>query len=101
MSFLRRAFSDATSLRPSESQIMRKNPAVVLFVESFVFMLEMGGISSQCIDESSSMHWMAQSINIVSQRALLGGVMILHHGDCLERIYWQNHNRINNIILLV
>ncbi|NLB43082.1 MAG: hypothetical protein GX815_12685 [Clostridiales bacterium] len=51
--------------------------AAALFVVAFVFMLGMGYLSSQ-FDDSSSMHWLAQSVNIVSQGALLGGVRILH-----------------------
>ncbi len=54
-----------------------KKLAAALFVVAFVFMLGMGYLSSQ-FDDSSSMHWLAQSVNIVSQGALLGGVLILH-----------------------
>ncbi len=56
---------------------MKKKSAALLFVVSFVFMLGMGYLSSK-FDDSSSMHWIAQSVNIVSQGALLGGVVILH-----------------------
>ncbi len=56
---------------------MKKKVAATLFVISFIFMLGMGYLSSQ-FDDTSSMHWLAQSVNIVSQGALLGGVLILH-----------------------
>jgi hypothetical protein len=56
---------------------MKKKLAAFLFVVAFVFMLGMGYLSSQ-FDDSSSMHWVAQCVNIVSQGALLAGVLILH-----------------------
>lgn len=56
---------------------MKKPLACVMFVVSFVFMLGMGYLSSQ-FDDSSSMNWLAQCVNIVSQAALLAGVFILH-----------------------
>lgn len=63
---------------------MKKTWAGVLFVISFVFMLGMGYLSSQ-FDDSSSMHWMAQTVNIVSQGALLGGVLILHRAGLAKK----------------
>ncbi len=68
---------------------MKKKAAALLFVVSFVFMLGMGYLSSQ-FDDTSSMHWVAQCVNIVSQGALLAGVLILHRAglhrkDALKR----------------
>ncbi len=56
---------------------MKKGAACALFVVAFVAMLGMGYLSAK-FDDSSSMHWMAQLTNIVSQGALLAGVLILH-----------------------
>ena len=56
---------------------LKKPVAIVLFVVAFVAMLGMGYLSSK-FDDSSSMHWIAQLTNIVSNGALLGGVVILH-----------------------
>lgn len=56
---------------------MKKHIACICFVMSFVFMLCMGYLSSK-FDDSSSMHWIAQLTNIVSQGALFAGVFILH-----------------------
>lgn len=62
---------------------MKKKLAAVLFVLAFVFMLGMGYLSSK-FDDSSSMHWVAQFVNILSQGALLGGVIILHKAGLHE-----------------
>lgn len=56
---------------------MKKKLAAALFVVAFIFMLGMGYLSSQ-FDDSSSMNWVAQCVNIVSQGALLAGVLALH-----------------------
>ncbi len=56
---------------------MKRAWAMVLFVLSFIAMLGMGYLSAK-FDDSSTMHWIAQCTNIVSQGALLGGVMVLH-----------------------
>ncbi len=56
---------------------MKKPLACALFVVAFVAMLGMGYLSAK-FDDSSSMHWMAQLVNIVSQGALLAGVLTLH-----------------------
>lgn len=56
---------------------MRQKLAAVLFAASFVFMLGMGYLSA-AFDDSSAMHWMAQCVNIVSQGAFFGGVLLLH-----------------------
>lgn len=63
---------------------MKKRLAALLFVVSFVFMLGMGYLCSQ-FDDSSSMHWMAQCINIVSQGSLLGGVIILDRAGLIRK----------------
>ncbi len=56
---------------------MKRPLAAALFVLSFVFMLGMGYLSAT-FDDSSSMNWLAQVVNIVSQGALFAGVCILH-----------------------
>ena len=56
---------------------MRKKSAALCFIISFVFMLGMGYLGSR-FDSSSTMNWIAQLTNIVSEGALLAGVMILH-----------------------
>lgn len=66
------------------SMRMKKRMAGVLFVVSFVFMLGMGYLSSQ-FDDSSSMNWLAQCVNIVSQGALLLGVVLLHKAGLGEK----------------
>lgn len=62
---------------------MKKRGAAALFVVAFVFMLGMGYLSAT-FDDSSSMHWVAQCTNIVSQGALLGGTMLLHKAGLAE-----------------
>ncbi len=56
---------------------MKRPLAMILFITSFITMLGMGYLSAK-FDDSSTMHWIAQFTNIVSQGALLGGVMMLH-----------------------
>lgn len=56
---------------------MKKPLAMAMFVIAFVTMLGMGYLSAK-FDDSSSMHWMAQTVNIVSTGALLCGVLIIH-----------------------
>lgn len=56
---------------------MKKPVAIICFVISFIFMLGMGYLGSK-FDDSSSMHWTAQLTNIISQGALLIGVIIMH-----------------------
>lgn len=62
---------------------MKKRGAAALFVVAFVFMLGMGYLSAT-FDDSSSMHWVAQCTNIVSQGALLGGTVLLHKAGLAE-----------------
>jgi energy-converting hydrogenase Eha subunit C len=56
---------------------MKKRLAAALFAVSFVFMMAMGYLSAK-FDDSTGMHWLAQSINIVGNGALLYGVWSLH-----------------------
>lgn len=56
---------------------MKKKSAAILFIIAFIFMLAMGYLSAK-FDDSSTMHWIAQCVNIVSQGALLSGTWILH-----------------------
>ena len=62
---------------------LKKPVAIVLFIVAFIAMLGMGYLSSK-FDDSSSMHWIAQLTNIVSNGALLGGVVILHKSGLKE-----------------
>ena len=62
---------------------MNKKNAIICFIVSFVFMLAMGYLGSK-FDNSSSMNWIAQATNIVSQAALLVGVLIMHKGGLAE-----------------
>lgn len=56
---------------------MKKIPAMVLFVLSFLCAMAMGYMSSQ--DSTLSwVNWAEQSINCVSQGCLMAGVLILH-----------------------
>ena len=63
---------------------MRKKAAAALYVVSFVFMLGMGYLSAT-FDDSSSMHWMAQCVNIVSQGTFLWGTVLLHRAGLAQR----------------
>lgn len=63
--------------------LMKKKNAAVLYVVSFVFMLGMGYLSAT-FDDSSSMHWMAQCVNIVSQGAFLWGTVVLHRAGLAQ-----------------
>ena len=56
---------------------MKKNSAFVMYIIAFIFMLGMGYLSAK-FDDSSSMHWLAQCTNIISQGAFLAGTSILH-----------------------
>ena len=56
---------------------MKKKFPVVLFILSFVFILGMGYLGAK-FDDSSSMHWIAQITNILSQGCFFLGVLILH-----------------------
>ena len=56
---------------------MKQNLAAILFIVSFIAMLGMGNLGSK-FDDSSSMHWIEQSTNIISQGSFLFAVIILH-----------------------
>ena len=56
---------------------MKKKSAFVMYIIAFIFMLGMGYLSAK-FDDSSSMHWLAQCTNIISQGAFLAGTSILH-----------------------
>ena len=62
---------------------MKQKNAAICFVVSFVFMLAMGYLGSK-FDNSSSMNWIAQVTNIISEAALLVGVMMLHRAGLAE-----------------
>lgn len=54
-----------------------RTKAVIMFVVSFILMLAMGYLGSK-FDNSSSMNWIAQVTNTLSQVSLFLGVMDLH-----------------------
>lgn len=56
---------------------MKKKSAFVMYIVAFIYMLAMGYLSAK-FDDSSSMHWLAQCTNIISQGAFLAGTFILH-----------------------
>lgn len=56
---------------------MKQRLAAILFVLAFVFMMGMGYLSAT-FDDSSNMHWVAQTVNILGNGALLWGVCLLH-----------------------
>ena len=62
---------------------MKKRLAAVLFILSFVFILGMGYLGAK-FNGSSSMHWIAQVTNILSQGSFFWGVMILHKAGLAE-----------------
>lgn len=57
--------------------LMKKRFAAVLFVLSFIFILGMGYLGAE-FDDSSSMHWLAQATNVLSQGCFMWGTLILH-----------------------
>ena len=61
----------------AKSLQMKKKSAALMYIIAFIFMLGMGYLSAK-FDDSSSMHWLAQCTNIVSQGAFLCGTWILH-----------------------
>ena len=62
---------------------MKKTPAIILFVLSFVCAMVMGYMSSQ--DATLSwVNWAEQSINTVSQACLMFGVIMLHKAGLKE-----------------
>ena len=56
---------------------MKKKSAFAMYIIAFIFMLAMGYLSAK-FDDSSSMHWLAQCTNIISQGTFLAGTFILH-----------------------
>ena len=62
---------------------LKKSPAIVLFVLSFVCAMAMGYMSSR--DASLAwVNWAEQSINCVSQGCLMAGVILLHKAGLAE-----------------
>lgn len=57
--------------------LMKKRFAAVLFVLSFIFILGMGYLGAK-FDDSSSMNWLAQATNVLSQGCFMWGTLILH-----------------------
>ena len=56
---------------------MKVKPAIPLFIVSFVMILMMGYLSSRDFSQSS-MHWVAQGVNLVGEGLLCAGVLLLH-----------------------
>ena len=56
---------------------LKKKPAMVCFIVSFICSMCMGYLASQDFTQAF-MNWMAEIINIVGQGALLTGTVILH-----------------------
>lgn len=56
---------------------MKKKLPIVCFILAFIFMMGMGYLGAK-FDDSSSMHWVAQCTNIISQGSLFAGVYLLH-----------------------
>ena len=54
-----------------------KKAAIPLFIVSFVMILMMGYLSSRDFAQAS-MHWVAQSVNVVAEGLLLLGAVMLH-----------------------
>jgi len=66
---------------------LKKKPAVILLVISFVCSLCMGYLSSQDFTQSF-MNWLAQGINVVGQGTLLAAVLMLHKAG-LKEMTWE------------
>lgn len=62
---------------------MKKWPALVLFVLSFVASMGMGYMSSRD-SHSAVVNWIEQGINCVGQGCMLGGALILHKAGLKE-----------------
>ena len=60
-----------------------KRPAVPLFILSFVFILMMGYLSSRDFAQAS-MHWVAQSVNVIGEGLLFAGALLLHKAGLAE-----------------
>lgn len=56
---------------------MNKKIAIVMFVLSFIFCLAMGYLSSRDFSQSS-MHWVAEGVNVFGQALFFIGTRILH-----------------------
>ena len=56
---------------------MNKKIAIVMFVLSFIFCLAMGYLSSRDFSQSS-MHWVAEGVNVFGQALFFIGTLILH-----------------------
>ena len=63
---------------------MKKKLPVFFFVLSFIFIMAMGYLGAK-FDDSSSMNWVAQLTNMISQGSLLAGVMLLHKAGLGEK----------------
>ena len=66
---------------------LKKKPAVILLVISFVCSLCMGYLSSQDFTQSF-MNWLAQGINVVGQGTLFAAVFLLHKAG-LKEMTWE------------
>lgn len=64
---------------------MKKIPAVVLFVLSFVLLMGMGYLGSREFGNDPKMNWIEEGVNLCAQLCLLSGVLILHKSGLKER----------------
>lgn len=68
---------------------MKVKPAIPLFILTFVLLMMMGYLSSHDFAQAS-MHWVAQSVNVVGQLLFFIGALLLHKAglsapDALDR----------------
>ena len=63
---------------------MKKKLPILFFVLAFVFVMAMGYLGAK-FDDSSSMNWVAQLTNIISQGSLLIGTWMLHKAGLGEK----------------
>lgn len=63
---------------------LKRKEAAALYIVSFIAMLGMGYLSAT-FDDSSSMHWTAQCVNLISQGAFLWGTAILHRAGLAQQ----------------
>lgn len=63
---------------------MKKKLPILFFVLAFIFMMAMGYLGAK-FDDSSSMNWVAQCTNIISQGSLFVGTWLLHKAGLSEK----------------
>ena len=63
---------------------MKKKLPILFFALAFVFIMAMGYLGAK-FDDSSSMNWVAQCTNIISQGSLFVGTWMLHKAGLGEK----------------